>query len=370
MKGFRANLKTYFKNRQKYFPCLIAIFISIYALYLRLFYLAQHELWADEIWQLGAMQGSFIDLLKWIPKNQYCSYLCGDFYLIYPFFKIFSYEKWGLAIPHIAATILGFYILYLICKLYFKTLLGYIITFSIVCFNSTLIKHATEIRTYAVLPTLALAVFYFSQQLANQNIKMSIRKKWMIGIFFILVIWFDVYGASIVFLSVIFSLFSKYDDEYFKIILKYIARFMAIVFCIAMPVWFFCVFGPHYNWRQCNINTFDFIPNPLVNLIGFLKGIFGNLIGCKKLYFLLIGIIMPFIVPYEHKSKQIAFLVIMVFLPIGLVFTNAVVLKYWFIQRTFIWVMPFFALFLGWSWDSLFIYLKGKIKKCGVNGEQ
>jgi len=90
--------------------------------------LAQHELWSDELHQLGMMEGSFLDLIKLLPVKEYCSYLSGDYYLIYPFFKIFSYNKWGLAIPHIIATIIGFYILYLICKKYFKSIWGYIVS--------------------------------------------------------------------------------------------------------------------------------------------------------------------------------------------------------------------------------------------------
>jgi len=36
--------------------------------------------------------------------------------------------------------------------------------------------------------------------------------------------------------------------------------------------------------------VFQHIPNPLENTAGFLKAVFGNLVGLKKLYFLLAGI--------------------------------------------------------------------------------
>ena len=126
---------------------LMVVLICVYALYLRLVHLAQHNLWEDEYWQLNSMEGSFGEFLKLLPQREFCSYLSGDYFLIYPFFKLFSYNKWGLAVPHIIATILGFILLYLICKQYYKTFLGYAIAFLIVCFNINLIMHATEIRS-------------------------------------------------------------------------------------------------------------------------------------------------------------------------------------------------------------------------------
>ena len=350
-------LKHYIKTGQKYFRPFIVVVISVYALYLRLVKLAHHKFWVDEEFQLSLMQGSFLDLLKAVPRAEYCSYLSGDYYLIYPFFKIFSYNKWGLAIPHIIVTILGFYLLYLICKRYFKTIWGYLITFSVVCFNGTLINHATEIRTYAVLPTLALATFYFSQQLVDQNINMNIKKKWAIGAFFVLVIWFHAYGIAILSLPLIFSLLTKWKDKSFVIILKHTVKFLSVVFLVAMPLWIYSVFGPHYVWQTSNINTFQYIPNPLENMIGFSKAILGNLVGYKRLYFLLIAAIFPFIIPYKKRFQQMSFLIIAVFIPIGLILLVDIITKYWFLQRQFIWTMPFFAFFLGWSWDSFFEYV-------------
>lgn len=345
---------------KRYFRPFIVTIICGYALHLRLLRLAHHKFWVDEYCQLQMMEGSFTDLLKTIQREEYCSFLSGDYYLIYPFFKIFSYNKWGLAIPHIIFTILGFYILYLVCKLYFKSIWGYLITFMIFCFNSTLIIHATEIRTYAVLPTLALACFYLSEQLTRQNINMNRKKKLAIGAFFVLVIWFHAYGIAMVMLSVTFSLLSRLKDEDFSIILQGMAKLLFIVFCVAMPLWIYSVFGPHYQYRKDNFNPFQYIPNPLINTIGFLKAIFGNLVGYKKLYFLLIGVIFPFLIPYKGRLKQAFFLLWMVFTPIGLIMFNNIISNYWFVQRQFIWVMPFFTFFLGWSWESLILYFKEK----------
>lgn len=354
-------MKFEIKNWKRYIPVFIVTTISAYALYLRFVRLAYHSFNVDELFQIECANRPFFAFLKILQTHEFCSFLSGDYYLIYPFVKIFSFNKWGLAIPHVIATILGFYFLYLICKLYFKTIWGYIITFVIVCFNATLIEHATEIRTYAVLPTLALAVFYFSQLLVEQP-NMDNKKKWLIGVFFVTVIWFQVYGVLILLLPMAFSLLSKLHDKSFKAILKTNIKLLILVLCIAMPLWLYSVFGPHFNYRTDSL-PFEWISNPIVNPVSFLKSIFGNLLGYKKLYPLLIGIIFPFILPFKDRYKQIGFLFITVFIPIQLILLSDLKTRYWFLQRQFIWVMPFFAFFIGWAWESFFVYVYDKISR-------
>ncbi|MCX5695223.1 MAG: glycosyltransferase family 39 protein [Candidatus Omnitrophica bacterium] len=330
---------------------IIVFLICVYALFLRLGNISNFPFWADEIYGLNQMKGSFINLVMSAPNNEIGSYLLGDHYLIYPFFKVFGYNRVGLAFPHILATILGFFILYLICRLYFKTIWGYLVAFIIVCFNQTLIYHSIEIRPYAVIPTLALGVFYFTHILLKEGAPIAAYKKWLIGIFFIITILFHVYGILIVSLPILFLLFSNAKMNNFIIIARKLFCFLFIIFCITLPVWCISVFGKH--WIHPELPVFEYIPDPLLNVVGFLKGIFGNLIGSKGLYFLLAGVLFPFIFSFPERTKQIKFLLIMVILPIGLILSQDIREKYWFLQRQFIWVMPYFAFFLGWVWDSM-----------------
>ena len=352
----------YKQNLRKIFILFSVLSISLYALYLRLINLVQHEFWADEYYQLNQMSGTFVDLLKSLPRNEFCSYLSGDYYLVYPFFKIFSFNKWGLAIPHIMFTILGFYILYLICKQYFKTVWGYLITFVVVCFNATLIHHATEIRTYAVLPTLALAAFYLAQLLLDSNFQVSVIRKIWIGIFFVMLILFHAYGIIIFFCTLIFALFDRKDGKSIKPLLGNLFKFMLIVLGVAMPLWLYSVFGPHLSTHLFKLNPSEYIPSFFTKPIGFLKCVFGNLIGFKTLYFLLPGVLFPFVLPLRDRFRLIFFLIIIVIIPITLLYISNVIGEYWFIQRQFIWVMPLFAFFLGWCWDATFIYAQAKVK--------
>jgi len=346
------------KNRKKHVVFLIVTGFSIYALFLRLYSLARRELWLDEHIQLNLMKGGLLQLIKRMPATEQSTYLNWDYFLVYPFFKAFSFNKWAVAIPHIIATILGFYLLYLICKRYFRTAWGYIITFGVVCFNATLIFHATEIRPYAVLPTMALACLYLSDVLINE-VNLSSMKKFLIGVFFLFTICFHTYGVFMLFFSLIYALLNKPHTRTFSSIFTDISKTLIVVLSIGLPFWLFCIFGPlRFPVEAHKIDVFQYIPNPSSNAIGFLKGVFGNLIGFKKFYFLLIALVFPFVFPFKERLKQISFLTIMVFFPMLSIFVCDLAVSYVFVQRQFIWVMPLFAFFLGWVWDHFFIMLK------------
>jgi len=355
-------LKDSIKHIYEKFILISVSIICLYALYLRIMFLSNHTLWADESLQLSQLQGTFLELLKSAPKNFTSLYLSGDIYIVFPFFKIFSYNKYGLAIPHIIVTMIGFYILYLICKRYFKSIWAYFITFGIVCFNATLIEHSTEIRPYAVLPTLALATFYLFERIADFNFKLNtIKKIWAI-VFFISVILFHVYGILMFISCFLFTLLSKYKEKDFKVNFKNAISFTGIILYFAMPLWLYSVFGQPIG-ANVGINPYAFIPSPFHNIAGFLKAIFGNLIGFRNLYFLLLGLIIPFIFSYKDKHKQLLFLCVNIIFPIVFIFLFDIAAGYWFLQRQFIWVMPLFAFFLGWAWDSFFMLLKRNREK-------
>lgn len=363
-------IRSIVKYINKNLIAISVVVMCIYALYLRIMFLCHHSLWLDELVQLDTMKGTFLECLKLVSIHEFFSYLCGDYCLIYPFFKIFGFNKWGLALPHILSTIIGFYILYFICKRYFKTIWAYLITFGMVCFNSTLIQHATEIRPYAVLPTLALATFYLFQRISDLNMQQGALKKIATIMFFILVIWFHFYGVLIFTTCFLFTLSSKYGEGDYKRFFKKTVLYATIILCLAMPFWLYSVFFHGFFLGRFNVssltvipnayNVFAYIPNPLQNIVGFLKGILCNLIGHKLFYLLLIGMVIPLVSHYQERNKQLLFLALNVIAPIIVILLIDLVGGYWFLQRQFIWVMPFFAFFLGWVWDSFFIRLKHK----------
>jgi len=353
-------LRTNKKDFWSKITLLVVGIIFIYGMYLRLKGLTPNSLWNDELNQLKVMKGSFFDLLINLPKNELNSYLNLDHFLIYPFFKFFSYNKIGLAIPHIIAAIFTFYFLFLNCKRLFKTNFAYVIVFWIFSVNTTLIRHAVEIRPYAVLPGLALAVFYFTELLAN-NINMTSKKKNAIYIFLFVAICFHTYGIFIVFVCYAFSVLSRWKKDFIKMFFTRNIKRLLSMLAIALPYWFYNVLGPlHIDVSVSNYDPFVFIPSPVTNSIGFLKGVFGTLVGFRLNYLFLPILLVPFILPYKERFKQIIFFFVLILLSVFLVLVGDLIGGYWFMQRQFIWVMPFFALLLGWIIDSLIFFVLKK----------
>lgn len=352
-------LKTDKKNFWVKITLLAIAIIFLYGMYLRTDNLPNKGLWKDELNQLKIMEGDFFKMLRCLPVTEVGSYLNLDHFLIYPFFKIFSYNKCGLAIPHIIIALFTFYFLFLNCRHLLKTIFGYIAVFWIFSVNLTLIKHATEIRPYAVLPFLSLATFYFSELLAD-NLDMPFWRKIGIYLFFILTIAFHTYGIFIVFFCYAFSVLSRWEKDFVKIFFARNLKILLFMLAIALPYWFYnlLVRGGHVTLgRSTKDLVFAFIPSPLNDSVGFLKGIFCTLVGRRANYVFLLCVIFPFILPYKERFRQILFFFVLVLFPIGAIFLGDFISGVYFIQRQFIWVMPFFILLLGWIFESLIIFV-------------
>lgn len=361
---------------------IIFVFFSFLALYLRIQRLAGMEIDGDALWQVSFFNGinSFTELIQNLPRADHAGYLAGDFVLIYPFFKIFGWNKWGLALPHLAATLIGFYFLYLLGRDHFKTIWGYIIAFLVMCFNENLIFHSVEIRAYAVMPALALMALYFSLQVVEKNVRMSWNEKLVAGLAFVIILWFHLYGIIMVFCAALYALLSHIRDKDSKLIIKETVKFFLLVLLVAMPLWIFSVFFAQKldlkaNFMARGIYTFEYIPNPFTDFIGFLRAIFGNLMGFKrvtifglaiKIKWLVNGILLAFLLPHRERFKQMGFSLILIVIPLQLLLLADLQNSYWFIQRQFVWVMAFYAFLLGWCWDSIATYGLAWVNKVQV----
>ncbi len=351
------------------FRPLFAILISLYSIWLRFVRLASRDLWDDEIFQFNNIVGP----LKPFWAN--VSYISGDhttfpgeYVLNYPLVQWFGLNKWALAVPHIVITVIGFYFLYRLCSRYFQTTLGHIVAFTLVCFNVNLIFHSFEFRPYAVLPTLALGALYFSDLVVTSYDQFSRIQKIWIALFFILGAGYHAYGIIIVMLPAIYVIATRREGKFREIVSQDFLKFFAIVFFAVVLLWGWFAsnnyFGVSPNKvQQSIVDPFQFIPNPMVNAIGFLKGVLGNLIGHKVLYFFLPGMVTAFFLPHRQRSHQFIFFLSLIILPIGLIFLADMMSSYWFVQRQFVWVMPLFAFFLGWCWDATDLFLRERRKK-------
>ena len=252
---------------------------------------------------------------------------------------------------------LGFYFLYLICRQYFKSPWGYLITFLAVDFNENLVFHAFEIRPYGGLVTLALGAFLVTRRVVERK-GPSLAEKTGYTLFLSLTLLFHFYGCLILFFPYLFHLLVTRQDESPGSVLARNIKDYGLGMAVAAAVWGFFVFG--YDKSYLIIyGTFNFIPKGLMPVT---KAIVGNLIGFKPFYFLLAGFLAWPFVPKRERWAQAMFFLVMVAAPVGAVLLLCVVTNYYFVQRLFIWVMPFFALLLGWQWDAL-IYHLGERRK-------
>ncbi len=353
---------------QKFHKELIVAAISLWALYLRIQFLAHSQIDGDALWQVGFIQSreSFLDLLRLLPKADHAGYLAGDFVLIYPFFKFFGWNKWALSLPHLAITMAGYYFMYRLARDHFKTVWGYIVSFLVLSLNGNLIEHSVEVRAYAVMPTLALMVLYYALRVFESGAGMGAREKFWIGLVFVLTIWFHLYGILMVFCSLLYAALVHCRDERRRSVFCNAAKYFAGVFVVALPLWGYSILvALKLNMKAMTeargMNTFDYIPNPL-DLLGFLRAIFGNLMGFKSvdlaifkidLRWLIYGTLPALLLPHRERFRKMGFYLILIVLPLQLLFLMDLFNGYWYLQRQFVWVMAWHAFFLGWCWDSI-----------------
>ena len=316
--------------------------------------LASRDLWTDE---LNQIQHTLGPLRPFWQKYHYgdATYFPGDCLLTYPFVQIFHYNKWGLAIPHIILTVVGFIFLYKICQKYLSTLWGFAVAFLVICLNSNLIFHQFELRAYAVLPTISLVCFYLLKVLFDEYEGLSLFRKVGYGFVLLLCIWYNLSGMITILLLSLFFILDKKKDKNFLQQMKKPITFLILVILISLPLWLIYASGTGVEKGHL---TFRYIPNPGVDLLGFAKSIFGNLIGNRRLYFLLGFMLSAFFIPHKGRLNQIGFFFTLVILPITSICLAMLLLEYWFLQRQFIWVIPFFAFLLGWCVESTILFVK------------
>ncbi len=87
-------------------PLIISALFSALGLFLRFDNLRQRQLWNDEIFQLSNTLGAFKPFWKRLAYGDMTSFP-GEYLLTYPFAAVFHDNKWGLAVPHILATMRG-----------------------------------------------------------------------------------------------------------------------------------------------------------------------------------------------------------------------------------------------------------------------
>jgi len=275
---------------KKYKIPLVCLCISLWALVPRYQVFSDPTLVGDEIYQY-IMLVDVVKPFRMLTQYGDFSSFPGDYIITYPFLKIFGPTSWGIRVPYIVLHMFLFYFTYLVCKNYFKTIFGYVVTFGILCLNTTLIVHSFEFRPYAVLPTLAIVSFYVADLVINKEIELGFPKKFFIVFFYLFTFVYHAHSLFFISIPILYFTLDKLNRKSFTKIWNNNFKLYSIIILIGGGIWLWYSIGTYINIQNDNftvikkLDTFQFIPNPSISLIGFLKGIFGNLIGNKKLYF-------------------------------------------------------------------------------------
>lgn len=344
--------------RHKNYQLVVVVFIllaCVWGIYLR-YESRRPPLWADELQQIKQMN---ISLAATIEGSSYFSQFPGDHLLIYPFYQWFGENKWGLAIPHIIITLIGFYLLYIMCNSYFETPWAYIITFIIFAANRTLIRHAFEIRPYSVLATLSISSFLIVGYIFRKG-KPSRIKQILIEIYIFITILFHSFSAFILFFAYLYHLLVSRGNESVRSALFRHLKQYSVAVLIALPIYWYFAFACYPRLYTHRLDVFEWCGR---GVIPILKMIVGNLTGRKIFYLLLPGVVINFFISHNQRFKQMLFLVILIIVPISLIFLMCLHCNYFFIQRLFIWTIPPFIFLVGWSWNSIIIYFTEQMKR-------
>src|SRR3989338_10388468 len=183
--------------------------IIIWAMFVRIDRRMKGELAGDERVQ--------VELMTWPVKAMIQNQLGiiqypGDYLLIWPFYQVFGNNKNALAFPHLALTGVGFVLLYFMCRMYFQTLWGYLITFLVTAWNFNLVAHAGEIRPYPVLVTLGIAGFLVTKLLVKNKNPSGIQRFW-VSLFIFATLTFHFYGTFVLFFNYLFHLICSRENE-------------------------------------------------------------------------------------------------------------------------------------------------------------
>jgi hypothetical protein len=323
--------------------------LAICAIYLRIDRLINREMTGDEREQLNSLALSTRKLLF-----KYCAGMAGghpgDYLLTKPFASL-PFSLWRLSFPHICMLGLALYFLYRICNNEFRTWLGPLAVFTLFTFNRNLIFHALELRPYASLPTLALALYWFSKK-AVQNNQWTMGQQIGWGTLWALAIVFHSYGLMMSALILGYHLLFSRRDQTLGGTIRSLFFPTVLATLLVAPIWIYYA-GPSVQIYH-KYDTFE------LSHSGFravFSCIFGNLgdINLRWAWMAQLLIVAAgALVPDKQRAARVGFLILCVILPIALILFIDYRQHYWFLPRQFVWVMPLWGILVGQSLESIY----------------
>ena len=351
---------------KKYGQVLLFVLFLWYGLFLRLDRLDKRELWNDEFFQIHQIQADFGKSYPFLSRTttygDHTSYP-GEYLLTGYFLKKYGVDKWKLAIPHLAVVLLGMFFLFLLMKRYIRTPMGWLFCLTIFMINGNLVYYAFEYRPYAVLPTLSLGMLWWAHRIFEAPV-LRWPERIIISLFMFGCGIYHAYGILFVLLPIGYLAGVHYWKE------RDIQKLTERLGIFWVPLVLTCLAWGWYASANATgalvnskVETFQYIHNPLLKPWKFFKGTVGNITGdgYDWMYPMLLAPTVMTWVRHRQQAAQNIFLVVLVIVPFAAILAVDVLSRYWFLQRQFVWIIPLWALYIGWCWDSFYDFV---LQKC------
>lgn len=336
----------------------IAFFSVIFGIYcyFRFQYRFRSEFLSDELYTISGFQHSFAHyLFHYLPKGEF--HYPVDFLLMYPIGHWITTNRFVLMIPHMIAMFV-FYFFFI--KINWQKVLDLsfkfpdpkwinVIAAAMIAYNETQILHALILRPYAVLSLLtllALTLAYYSFHAIQFKAKLS----WAIFAFII----FHNYCLLMLLLGIFYisvTMLRKIKmKEVIRFLVSHVHSFQIIGFgmLLALPVLIYFhqapALQPEYL-ANSQIDTHQYIKPGLKGFIQVVAIYYG--FKPMRILLLCLGLMGTLFLIIQKKWKPIFFLFVWVILPTFMIYVADVRMKYWFIQRQFLWAMPFHAVYIA-----------------------
>ena len=357
--------------------CLI-VFFGVF-LYLRFHWRVSNlELVGDELALIKATQMKFFYFLThYAGTSEY--HLPGSFLLVY------GMAHWignGLLVVSIPFYLISSAAYWLIALINWRRILdlnelkdhlaGWInvIACILITYNSSQIIHSFEARPYSTLTLLSLLALWLSWAAYSAQ-KFQFRHL----VSFVSIAIFHNFGLLMLLISGGYWILRELVSCDRKIgglrnaIGKSLAfaKVYSVGSVLSMAfIAFFILKSPIFSLANTTVsfgrNTFEYIQSGwrgAIQVVAIYYGFFGWL---KLLRFLLLLCLAGGTVWLVHRKKWVALIspLVLVILPTFIIYGSAVLSNYWFIQRQFVWVMPYWAVYnavcfiiccqLGYEW--------------------
>ena len=242
-----------------------------------------------------------------------------------------------ILIPKIAVTVLGVFLFGWLCVANIGSWIGILIATLIFTFHPNLIAHGIEFRPYGILPELAIFNLLLSS-LDIENIK-----KWRVFLYCPLIFFTFVYHAYGILIAGLPILWWYIQSGR----MPRIPKIIIITFVLSFLAWAYYAsfnsFGITPNHIQSKVDPFAYMPLDILP-----EKIISILFGHMLFYIVLAPIVLLCLIKYK---RNILFLSLLIVLPIVMIIIVDLKTSYWIHPRQWIWVIPFFAIFVGKQFD-------------------